>query len=239
MQKHNYFYLVIIGVLATMIMLKDCKGREPVQVDVKYQYETDTTWMKEHYRKFTDRVKDLEAKLEKTPPKEIRYYPTPNPDNVTIEKIPDSLLVFIRDLKNENDSLRVVISDKYIKNFPMADKLIDFRLTQDSLDITSLSIAGETRQQNYPLYLGLFEYYWEDNTLHHKKRDNPLTPSKGTPWNQLYIEGGYGFFNEAAEIGLDYSKAFGKFRIRLNTNITLEKNPQLFGTAKLGYRLFE
>lgn len=237
MEKNTNIYIVIIGLLLLVIILKDCTARRPVVIDNKYNYTTDTVYSKKQYEDMVKRIKGLEKILRETPPKKVVYYPVDNPGSTIIEKIPDSLLVYITDLTRENDSLRVAISDKYIKNYPTASKLINFKLTLDNMDITTLDINGQLAEANYPLYLNQYEYYWVDNTLKHNEvpQKKVKTPNQ---WNQLYFNGGYDFLNNKPLIGVDYYKTFYKFRLGAEANITVEPDPQLRTQLKLGYRLF-
>lgn len=237
MVKTNTIYLGIIGLLVIALILRGC-GDKPVIVD-HYNYVTDTTYSSRQYKELFKQIAGLEEKLSKTPPKEIIYYPTPDPSNVIIEKIPDSLLVYIVDLKNENDSLRIVISDKYIKNYPRADKLIDFKLTQEAFDITSLDIKGDIKTGNYPLYLDTYDYYWKENSLHHIKRDKPNKIKIPNQWDQLYVNAGYDFIVQSPTLKIDYSKTFGRFRVGTTGQIYIEENPNLRADIVLGYRLLK
>lgn len=235
MQKSHNLYLAIIALLILVLAIRECRHR-PEVID-HYNYTTDTTYSKKVYEEMVTRLKGIEKQLVKTPPKEVIYYPVDNLKEVVIEKIPDSILVYIRDINNENDSLRIAITDKYIKHYPTADKLIDFKLASKQMDITTLNIKGELKEATYPLYLDQYEYYWVDNNLSHRRVKQKAESSAGQ-WNQLYFNVGYEFMTNRPEIGIDYNKTFGKFRVRLATDITLEENPDLKGRVILGYRLF-
>jgi len=114
MQKRDLFYIVIIGVLALILILKGCGNKDNKVGDI-YNYTTDTIYTNKKYQTLFDKIKGLEEKVTKTPPKQIIIYDTPDPKEVIVEKIPDSILVYIKRLE---DSIRIAISDKYIKNYP-------------------------------------------------------------------------------------------------------------------------
>ena len=132
----------------------------------------------------------------------------------------------------------VKISDKYIKNYPTADKLIDFELNKNLLDITSLNIEGNTKRQKYPLDLNKFNYYWYNNTLNYEIRDKPYVEPTKNIWNQLYINGGFDLLNQAPKAGLDYSLRLKRFRIQTEAStLFLPTGAKLYGEVTLGYRL--
>lgn len=238
MQKSSIFLLAIIGLLVLILMVERCGDKpEPINENVYNTYTTDTTHFNRAYRTLLEEVKGLEERLEETPPTEVRYYTTPNPEMVTIEKIPDSILVYIGELE---ERLEIAISDKYIKNYPNADKLVDFQLTRDLFDITTLTIAGETKESRTPLYLDQYNYYWDNNTLYHERREKPYTPPNQNVWNQLYIEPGYDLLHQAPRLGLEYDVKMGRFKISTETYTLFHTNgTQLYGNAKLGYRLLK
>ena len=204
-----------------------------------YDYETEFRRLDKKYEKIIKGQKDLRTQLDTTPPSTITYYKTINPQNTVIEKIPDSLLLYVRDLENKNDSLRIAISDKYLKNFPTADKLIDFKLTRDTLNINTLTISGETRSQTYPMFFDTFDYYWDDNTLHHKKTDKKPESKYDDKWKQVYLTVGLQYILYEYMAGLDYSVTFNRIKLQASINTTIQTNPNFYGDIKLGYRLFK
>lgn len=231
MQNKDYFYIAIIGILAIVIMVNRCT--EKPKPEKHYVYETEIKYSDEPFKKIEDRLKGLENKIKETPPTNITYYPSPNTETTIIEKIPDSLLVYISELEKQ-----ITISDNYIKQFPQADKLIDFTLGIDSLNLSLLGIGGNLRQESYPLYLTKYNYYWKDNKLYHKDREKQTTlTKKSNTWNQLYLTGGYEFLYKKPTIGLDYSVKIGRFRLSAEMDLYWVTRPEYLGSLKVGYRL--
>lgn len=233
MQKSTRFYLGVIGILVLIIMLKDCSGKGgKIKEDPHTLYKTDTIVHKKHYRTLVERIKGLEEELRNTPPRVINIHPNPDPKTITIEKIPDSILVYIEDLEQ-----RIAISDKYLKNYPFSDKLIDFRLTKDHFGLSTLGIDGLTRERKYPLDLGRYDYYWDNNSLNHKEKDE--SSFEFGSLRNLYINGGYDFFQGVPSLGLDYSFKFNRFKVSTDIYTLFHKpGALLYGDVKLGYRLF-
>jgi len=236
MQRRDLFYIVIIGILAIILSITQCGRKGESEPDI-YNYTTDTTYASKQYKKLFDRLEDLEEEVTKTPPRDVIYFPTPDPEEVTIEKVPDSILVYIEELE---DSLRIAISDKFIKNYPTSSKLIDFELGHGEFNITTLNTNGETKSETTPLDLHVYQYFWNDNNLFRKEREKPYQPDKTNVWNQLYLNGGYDFFNQAPKAGLDYSIKLGRFRLMGEANTLFYPGDlKLEGTVKLGYRLLK
>lgn len=241
MQSTNYnskwdirdtIFVIIIAILLISTFFRGCK-QEDIENKPMYTYKTDTIYVKDTYQK---RYEALLNKMDKlgsqvTPPKTITYYQTLNPAGIVIEKIPDSMLVLIDSLNQ-----RIAISDKYIKNFPKNDKLINMGLLQDSFNITTIDIEGKTKTQEYPLYLDKFGYQWYDNELHHYS----IKPKKEfkNVFNQFYINGGYDFLYKTPTIGAEYFILLNRFKVGANANITLQRETKSNLWVSLGYRIF-
>lgn len=234
--KHN-IYIAIIGLLILVLALREC-GYRPKEVIDHYHYNTDTIYSTEPYDKIMEKLMALEKNLKNTPPKEVIYYPVDNPIEVEVEKIPDSLLVYIKKLNTENDSLRIAISDKYIKNYPTASKLIDFKLELDRLEMTTLNIKGDLAKAHYPLYLNSYEYYWIDNELSHREIKRKREKVGSNTWNEFYFNVGYSTIYDGTPFtGLEYQKEFSRIKVAIMTELYLLNNPQLRADIKVGYRL--
>lgn len=233
MKNSHTFYLAIIGLLALALLTRG-SGKVTHKQDVYNTYETDTTFSKKVYKDIVSRIDGLEKKLEETPPREIIYYPS-DPEEMIIEKIPDSILVYIGELEE-----KVAISDDYIKNFPRAHKLVDFRMTREKLDITTVALDGQVSQRNYPLALNEYDYYWANNSLKHIDSDSPYKETKWGGLKDLYLNIGYEFLQGAPLLGVDYQLKYNGFK--LSTQASSIINPEgikLRGDIKLGYRLFK
>lgn len=236
MYKKDKYYLIIISILViTLIIFKGCeKPQQPIN---HYTYTTDTLYHAKKYEalltKFSSVQKDLK-KLKETPPKTINYYTTPNPETITIEKVPDSLILYIEDLKE-----KIAISDKYIKNYPKNDKLIDFQLTRDSLDIATLTIKGDTKKQTFPMYLDNYNYFWAENRLLRKDRKSIYKYKDPNKWNQLFFKVGYDLLYFSPNLGLDYHIDLGRFRLQAESNMLIISETPFTFNINLGYRLLK
>jgi len=142
---------------------------------------------------------------------------------------------------DDTTTVSYIYDEKFFKEYPNNSKLIDFRLTLDSLKIALLNTQGETERKTYPLYFSDFEYYWVDNELHKteikRKKESKLWNK--TNWNELYINPGYSFLVNRPQLGLEYNLKVWRIKLDLSGDMLIQEKPQLFVTAKLGYRLFQ
>lgn len=224
--------LTIVTILVIIFLIKDCTGwRDGSTREIVYEYKTDTIYKDSDYKeKYEKLIKEVKVKYIKTPPEKIIIYR----DNLVyneIELTPDSIMV-----KLDSLGKALAISKQYIAKYIQADKLIDFKLDLDHLNITTLAINGEVSNKEYPLYLYDFEYVWINNELNRnpKKRNKP---GKYT-FNQLYFKSGYEFIKEKPYIGLEYDIILGRIKLGLDTNLIFDNTDNIEARAKIGYRLF-
>ena len=227
MKKKDIFFLSVILILIIVIILKGCGGNNG-DGKITYKYKTDTLKVEVPY--------EVEVEVEKvTPPKlVIKWKDRPVPYEVQV--VPDSLKLLI---KNLEDSLQSVLIDKkFLTNFPKASKLINFDLKFDTLNITTLDIAGETESNIYPMDFDNYKYQWYDNALHHEdfKKKKPKDKTK---WKQLYMDGGYDFIQQSPLLGINYNVKFSRVRVSAGTTMHLQPVPIITGTAKVGFRLLK
>lgn len=233
---NNWILYILAGIIIILLiwLLVNSNRKIPISVDNPYSYLPDTVYVDSDYSKEIKELRDKVSDLAKTPPKVIYHYDKPNNTTTKIEKIPDSIILYIAELQK-----RLAISDQYLKNYPENDKLIDMQLFREKMDITTLSIDGSLTKKNYPLYLDEYEYYWVDNQLHHKKRDKPFTYLDPDRWKQLYINAGYDSLFESPKIELEYSLTFKRFKLKAEAGGFIYKNPDFYTSATLGYRLLK
>lgn len=203
-----------------------------------YNYVTDTIVIgKEYTEELEKQVAELKKEnqvLREAPPKTIKEYITPDPEYIDVEKIPDSIILYIRDLET-----RIAISDKYLKNFPQAPKLISFNLDLNQLSLSLLTIEGNTFENTYPLYLETYDYMWYDNKLHYYEtsRNNNLSTQKRRI-SDLIVYLDYRFLDKTPKLELEYSVNLNRFRLRTSTNYNFTEINPFEIQAGLGYRLF-
>ena len=228
------FFVITIAILVIALLIKSCGNDRQVVTQTKnlYKYKTDTVYVNSEYKgKYENLVKYYSRKGKVTPPKTVTIWKQGNTEYITLEKVPDSILVHIDSLNH-----KLAISDQYIKNFPKNDKLVNFGLKLDSLNITTISIDGVTKTKDYPLYLDKFGYQWYDNELHHY---NVKQKSKlKNKLNQFYINGGYDFYYQRPTIGAEYFIIMDKFKLGANSNLIIQPETKINLGLNLGYRLF-
>lgn len=112
---------------------------------------------------------------------------TLNPNKVTLyPKEMDTLndISIISDtikIKNISDSISIL--DTYLKNYPLASKLISMDLSKDNLTLDLLNIEGNFITKNYTLDLNSRTYRYVDNELTYKDINTKTT--------NFYFEGTY------------------------------------------------
>lgn len=229
---------MVIG-LILYIIIKDAINR-PVKdkIDPKtvYNYKPEIIYVDKPYpvypktdaQKASDKINPL--LLEKFKQLEAKF------DGITFNEH-ETAISFTRD----TTKYQYIYNNKFLEQYPEKSKLIDFRLSLDSLKIALLNTEGETERKTYPLYFSDFEYYWADNELHKSqikhKKENKFWAK--TNWNQLYLNGGYSALVKKPLAGLEYNLSVWRFKLDLNTEMIIQEKPDLFVSAKLGYRLFQ
>ena len=225
------FFVLLISILVSVIMFKSC-NTEPqlVSTDIRYKYKTDTVYKD---RPYTDTYQKLitNKPSKVTPPKIVTLYKTVTEhDTLYLER--DT----IRSV-NKNSGTITSISNKYIQNYPKAEKLLYFNLIKDSLKLTTLNIEGLIVSKDYPLYLDRYGYKYYDNELHHYKVNN-ITEKLKNKFNQLYITAGYELIDNQPTLGLEYSISINKLKAGINPNIIFGSNSDVNLNVNVGYRLF-
>lgn len=219
---------ILVIILLSLLMIERCNP-EPVLTNTVhenfYRYEPDTITSKKYYAL-------LEAYNNKTPPKEIIKWLKPEPINSQIEVVPDSLILYIKDLE-----YRLAIAKGYIDNYPEADKLINFELNKKNLSITTLDIKSNMETKNYPLNFDYFKYRWSGNELTHEEIEYKK-PKDKTKFNQLYFNIGNDFISKEPKIDLDYSIIYKRLKLNSDIGLILKQEPMLQSNVKIGYRLF-
>lgn len=227
--------MIGIIILLVLYILIDKHLSKPINIENPYTHLPDTVYVESDYKTEVQKLKEAIDKLSNTPPKVIYHYEKPYDSITVIEKIPDSLLLYIGELQE-----RIAISDQYIKNFPKNSKLVDFKLHMEDLNIGLLDIEGNLTKSQYSLFLTHYEYYWEDNQLKHRLRDKPYKFKANDRWKQLFINAGYDYTSREFKTGIDYNLYFlDRFRVRTNFDVTIESNPEFYGTIDLGFRLLK
>lgn len=225
MRDSRIYLLAIIGILLIIIWYSGCNNK-PIPGKLEYKYKTDAIYGDQPFKPSTN-IKEKTKPLILIEWKKVRV-------PYKVEVIPDSLKLLIRNLE---DSLASIIIDKeFLTNFPKASKLINFDLFHDTLNITLMGIDGKTKSHIYPMDFHNYKYQWYDNELHHKeskykdKKDN-------AKFKQLYLDGGYDFFNQSPLLDMNYQINMGRLRLTASSGMYINSNPQLNAQLKMGIRL--
>lgn len=236
MRTRDLYPLLVIITLVILLILSHC-NRKPIIIPDPYNYITDTIYIGQEYvDKLEKEITELKKKnkvLREAPPKTVKEYLASDPIEVEVEKVPDSIILLIKDLET-----RLAVSDKYLKNFPEAYKLINFNLNQDELSLGLLNIEGNIFENSYPLYLSLYDYAWFDNKLHYYETSRRTPTPSTSRLSDLILYVDYQFLSQEPKLELEYSLNLRAFRLRFSTNYTLREIQPFEIQAGLGYRLF-
>ena len=225
----NKFYLIIIIILLIVIAISKFKDKEVVKPTILYEYKTDSTYIKKYFalKKKYDNV---------TPPEEVIKWLKPSkPENIVVEKIPDSIILYIKELEN-----KLVIPDSYLTTSPSASKLLEFNLTKKNFDIILIDTDGYVTTQEYPINLDNYNYQWYENSLHNSPYETAKVKIKRRlDLSQLYINTSYDYLHKYNTLGLDYSIKLGRLKFGIDSRMIIQDHPEKFRVDLiLGYKLF-
>lgn len=228
---------IVILILLTLILVTVGNKRN-INIDNPYSYLPDTVYLDNGYKDRITKLENIIDKLVKTPPQKVIIHKPGNNTNThtktIIEKIPDSIIILIDSL-----SKKIKIADSYLKYYPENPKLIDFKLSMESFDLSTMGITGNIYQNQYPLYLHQFDYYWVENELVRVERDKPFLVDDENKWKNLYINAGYDFIRGNPQLKLEYDLKFYRFRVKPEVRAIIGNNTYFEGNIFLGYRLLD
>lgn len=173
------------------------------------------------------------------PPQKVIYYREYDQDalNRIISGIRDSLISVVDTSSNDT----VYYSPKFLTNYTEAVKMIDFKLSLDSLSFTSLTADGILSTKSQPLYLKKYNYTFHKGELFLRKK--PLKQRiKQDIANQLVISGGIQPIDQSPSVALDYSLSWKRFVVRAHTSVGLTPNERAisyYAYTGIGYKILK
>lgn len=236
MTKKDYFYIGLITVLISGYVIQDIMDvKDKPKPEILYRYIPKEVYIPQHYSKtyekeFSEKNKPKGEKT--TPPILTKNYEAEKNNSIKVT-LDSSKLILVDTINQE----KYVISKEYISLFPHNDKLINFILSKDSLDIVTLNREGKITDKTYPLYFEHYNYRFYDNELHHYPVKRTTKTNLKNKFNQLYLNGGYSFISQSPNISLDYLINIGRFRIMAGSELEV-KTGEVIVNTKLGYRIF-
>lgn len=198
------------------------KTEELLQYWQKKGFKTDTVYVEVDYSKLPKPTFTYQV-----PPNKVYTYPQEQVNHISII-LSDSLIQVIDSLENKITQL----SSDYLKLYPSASKLIYAQFSSDSLNLDLLSIDGRMRSHVYPWDLSQFKYQWINGEMRAQsiKYKQPLR-------SEFFGYGGYEIAFKAPIMGIDYSVYKGSFRLRAQTQISLEQKPELSLNGTIGIKI--
>lgn len=211
-------------ILVVLLAIRSC-NQQPENVKIITEYKTDTLYVPEPY-KVWDTLEII------SPPRYITVYKT---DTIWREY---SLECNDDSIKLINDSLshEINIHKSFLTQFPDAPKLVDLNLTLDSLKLTTLNNQGRVANFSYPIFLDQLAYQYVGGTLRNEPIDNKSSSSILRS-KDLYGNIGYQFLLKKPLVGLEYNVKTKSLLFSLEAASTIETQPILSLTGKVGYKL--
>jgi hypothetical protein len=167
------------------------------------------------------------------PPVSVIEYKAPAISNKISVNLDDSLIHVIDSLKNHIYTINAL----YLKLYPEAPKLIYGEFQKDSLKFDILTTAGTINRVQVATNFDRFKYQYRDNVF--RADEIKQSPSKKGLHGNLYGFTGYEFTRGTALLGLEQSlELSGRFQLKGNTFLTIEKEPQFRLMGVVEYKLY-
>lgn len=168
----------------------------------------------------------------KTPPKVIVKYEYD-------ESLLDSMSLIIQEQEIIIQGLeeKVKVNHNFLKKYPKNPKLVDLKLTKDSLSLALLQIDGYIYKTDYPIYLDEFQYRWVYPDLTHK----PFSfkkPKVKKFFSSTYVNLGYYSHTQDYHVSLSSQVFYKKFGIEADIGVVLLNNTKGFIGIKGKYKIF-
>ena len=233
------YLFIAITAIAIFLSIKECRKVPELADDKKdtlNDYSTDTIYK----GKYLDLKKEFD-KLYKTvvkPSTVILWDTVYLPSKIIDVKVEDDKITIETD---DEENPPIEYDGSFLQLYKENPKLITMQLTLDSLSMDLLYPDGMFITSKYPLHLNSYNYTWYNDKLKatdkEVKKSNNLKES--LKFNKLFLNAGYEPFKSKPQLGLEYNLEFRRFKFDTEINATFEKNQNLGGSVKLGYRLFK
>lgn len=165
------------------------------------------------------------------PPRVVVQYTPPDPPGVSVN-MNDSLITVIDSLQNQIYTISAI----YLKLYPNAPKLIYGEFKPDSIKLDLLYTDGKIYSSTFGVNYNRFDYQWKDGQFRAIDVNRKEAGSRFS--SSLYGYGGWDIMQGSAIIGADYSISKAKVRLKANTFVTIEQQPQWNLQGTIGYKLY-
>jgi len=216
----------IYSIITTIIIIFWVINKpEPITV-VETQYITDTIIDSIPYT-----IPDMVYIDTTKPTQVIVYINNPNTDSIGLVLENDSLQLIL-------DSLNTLtFHSDFLKLFPTSPKLLEIKLALDTLEIVTLNYTPQVEKKIYPIYLTKYKYHWIDGLLNKEELPEPVIIKSNKYKGDCYILGGYSVLHKYPLVSFQYEYNRNRYRLQLESSMTINNKPELYIIGKLGYKL--
>jgi len=225
----SYGIIILIGIVIFLLLLRQCEKPKPIPGTAASEiiYQTDSLYKDKYYELLNKPGKVV-------PPRIIEKWLPQKPQIIDSVAIINGYL-----LLHPQGKPPIPIKNEFLTNHTTSPKLLDFNLIKDTLTITLFKPDASTVTNHYPLFLDIYGYNWQKDTLgkYEVKKTKPVVVRKNRLSN-FYVNVGYDGFLQVPTTGLEYNLIPGRFKLDLDGTVLIQEEPKLNLNAKLGYRLF-
>lgn len=219
----NGIVFFIAGVIVALISIQGCeRGKVPI---VDYDYKTDTVLIPIPY--------EVHDTLELTaPPKLIRIYIDTTPSHSVVDC--NNEVITIHDTIS---GYRDTLAHDFLTKFPRSQKLIELKLTKDSMDITLMDIQARVKTLTYPMDFDNYKYQFLSDSLNYEKIKKPKITKSMFDNRGLYAGVKYNLLEKTPLVNLEYMIQMNRLMGSIQTTSTLETSPKLSLNIGVNYRI--
>jgi hypothetical protein len=219
----NGIVFFIAGVIVALISIQGCE-RE-IEPKVEYVYKTDTLAI---YKPFM--VHDTLRLI--APPRFVRIYIDTTPSNSVVEC--DKEIITLHDtISGYKDTL----AHDFLTKFTRSQKLIELKLSRDSMDITLMDMQARVKTLTYPMDFNHYKYQFLSDSLRYEELPKPKLSKTLLSNSGIYAGVGYEFLSKTPLVNLDYQIQMNRLQGMIQIASTLQTTPNLTLTAGVNYKI--
>lgn len=190
------------------------------------KFKTDTVHVEIDYEKLPRPIYKNQV-----PPAVVWTFNEPTFGNYKVKLKNDSLLQVIDTLTQRITN----INTQFLTRYPEAPKILFGTFTADSLTIDLLDISGGVNRMQYGVNYQRFHYQWVNGEL---RADNiPFNYVKRKMGIDVFANTGYDWTLTKPILGADVSLHWDRLRVKGQSWVTVEHQPQFYFQTTLGFKI--
>ena len=220
---YTHIGALITGAIITLMLLKGCE--EPVKPKVVYDYKTDTLFVDKPFA-----VHDTLTQV--APPRIVKVYIDTGSTH-TIVDCQDGNIKVVDTISNQVDTL----DNDFLTKFPRSQKLIELKLSMDSMEITLMNTKAKVMSRIYPMDFSHYRYQFLSDSLYYDEIPKVKTDKKFFDQHGLFAGGSYSVFDKTPLVNLSYLIQRKRLLGEIEATSSVENVPKLNLYLKLKYRI--